>query len=131
MPKGVYDRRNLTRCCRNCGRALPDNGLQFQKSRRIFCRSCKLARQRKQQAEYTARTRGRRDGDHGTWTDAQYVTSGSATQRQLADATLDKGGTKRHCPDCGGWYVMENFTTPCPHCGDHLIPLPGGPYVES
>ena len=48
---------------------------------------------------------------------------GDDLARSRADRTLDKGGILRYC-GCGRKYRLDAFDTPCPTCGDALVPQP-------
>lgn len=94
----------------------PDGG-----NRRKYCDAhAQSARERSARETHLARQRAR-----GGW--RVRATEPRLTKEELArsraDRTLDKGGQMRYCAE-GHKYRLEAFATPCPLCGDHLVPQP-------
>ena len=99
--------------CKNCGVALDGHRIR----RGASCLSChRIAERARDKARYDAtRARG----------DVNALLLADFSRRRVADATLDRGIVKRHCPTCGQWYLLERFDAVCPHCQrDHLVVSP-------
>lgn len=111
--------------CAKCHRPHPKGASNNRK----WCEDCRLIVQAVQKAEWAVAHDLRRTFERSGRpvfrnADQPYLTTRCAQQRQIADRALDKGGVKRHCASCGMWYIMATFDSPCPTCGDSLVPLP-------
>lgn len=110
--------------CAKCHRPHPKGASNNRK----WCEDCRLIVQAVQKAEWAVAHDLRRTFERSGRpvfrnADQPYLTTRCAQQRQIADKALDKGGTKRYCSE-GHLYRLAAFDTPCPFCGDRLVPEP-------
>jgi hypothetical protein len=100
--------------CRNCGVEV----IRVQRRDGRICPSCaKIAQQDRDRRRYLTQKKA----SHGPT--ATYLMADDAFRRQRADATLEAGQCKRHCP-CGRIYPLPTMEAPCPDCGAHLVLCP-------